>query len=289
MNRIALGTVQFGLAYGVANESGQVSLDEARTILGTARAEGIDTLDTAVGYGESERRLGEAGVQGWRVVTKLPEMPAAVDQPRAWVEKVVGESLDRLRVDRLAGLLLHRPMQLLEARGEGLYAGLAAVREQGVVERIGISIYEPSELDALWHRFPVQMVQAPFSVVDQRIRTSGWLGRLKSAGVEIHTRSAFLQGLLLMQRDRRPAYFARWAPLWNEWDAWQEVTNQQPIETALRFVLDVPEVDRIVVGVDRAAQLREIIEVSHKTGARVPQGLASDDADLVNPARWRVA
>ena len=123
-NRLALGTVQFGLRYGVANTSGQVSLDEVTAILQQAWAAGVDTLDTAIAYGESEQRLGEIGVEGWRVVSKLPAMPSDPSDIGGWVEDAVECSLRRLNIDCLYGLLLHRSQQLLEPRGEDLYASL---------------------------------------------------------------------------------------------------------------------------------------------------------------------
>ena len=113
MNRLALGTVQFGLNYGIANQQGQVSHDEAKAILDHASAHGIDTLDAAIAYGNSEQRLGEIGVQHWQVVSKLPAIPEGCSDISQWVADSVKESLQRLKIKRLYGLLLHRPQQLL--------------------------------------------------------------------------------------------------------------------------------------------------------------------------------
>lgn len=104
IERLALGTVQFGLAYGVANRVGQPSEDSAAAIVAAARRAGIDTLDTAIAYGDSERRLGEIGVDGWRVVTKLPPMPAGTSDVGEWVRRSVDGSLARLGVTRAMGL-----------------------------------------------------------------------------------------------------------------------------------------------------------------------------------------
>jgi aryl-alcohol dehydrogenase-like predicted oxidoreductase len=288
VNRLALGTVQFGLAYGVANQSGQISHEEGARILAASRAAGIDTLDTAIGYGESERVLGELGAAGWRVVSKLPAAPAE-DDVDEWVERSVAESLRRLRVDRLAGLLLHRPDQLNGPGGPRLFAALQRLKARGVVEKIGVSIYDPNELAAWWPRLEIDLVQAPFNVIDRRLVTSGWLEKLKDGGVEVHTRSAFLQGLLLMQRDRRPAWFDRWEPLLNRWDAWLVSSKRTALQASLGFALNTPGIDRVVVGVDSARQLKEILEVQNTNSAGVPDEIQSDDPDLVNPARWRIA
>ena len=111
--KLALGTVQFGLNYGIANLAGQVGLTEAQAILSHARKCGLDTLDTAVNYGDSEQRLGEIGVTDWQVISKLPALPEQCDDVATSVRNQVQASLERLRNTKLQGLLLHRPEQLL--------------------------------------------------------------------------------------------------------------------------------------------------------------------------------
>ncbi len=209
-NRLALGTVQFGLPYGIANQTGQISRDEAAAILNHAWAMGLDTLDTAIAYGGSEARLGEIGVKQWRVISKLPAVPESVTDVAAWVENSVNGSLERLNIPMLRGLLLHCSRQLLGVRGDTLYRALAAIKDEGKVEKIGVSIYGPEELDALWPHYQFDLVQAPFNVIDRRLATSGWLKRLHQAGIEVHVRSVFLQGLLLMDTANRPVSFNRW-------------------------------------------------------------------------------
>jgi hypothetical protein len=284
--RLALGTVQFGTSYGVANASGQVSVEEARRILAQARANGIDMLDTAIAYGDSEARLGAIGVANWRVVSKLPTLPADVANVAEWVRAGVRGSLSRLGVSKLYALLLHRPAQLLSPEGDALYRALESVRSEGLVSRIGISIYEPAELDGLVGRFPVDVVQAPFNVLDRRLVESGWLARLKARGAELHVRSVFLQGLLLMPAGERPRKFRRWQSLWDGWDAWLAQTGLSPLEACVRYVLSFAEIDAAVVGVDSSTQLAQIVASGRGELPVVPASLRCSDADLLNPARW---
>ena len=284
--KLALGTVQFGLTYGIANRSGQVSRDEAAAILAHACGAGIDTLDTAIAYGESERRLGEIGVEQWRVVSKLPAVPEACADVGAWVREAVSGSLERLRIPRLGGLLLHRSQQLLGPHGEALYRVLLALKDEGKVEKIGVSIYDPEELDALWPRCQLGLVQAPFSILDRRLAASGWLSRLHQAGIEIHTRSVFLQGLLLMEAGKRPVTFDRWHPLWDQWHRWLDDQALSPLQACLGFVVAQPEIDRVVVGVDSLKQLQEIVSAAKPMGVPVPEFLTTEDLQLLNPSNW---
>ena len=204
MSVLALGTVQFGLQYGVANQRGKVAAQEVRAILEFARRAGLDMLDTAVAYGESEALLGQIGVSDWQVISKLPAVPVGCGDVERWVRDSVADSLARLNVARLYGLLLHRPGQLLDSIGGQLYAALRRLTVDGVVGKIGVSIYDPGELDRLCDHFAFDLVQAPFNILDSRLVQTGWLSRLRRGGTELHVRSVFLQGLLLMRPTDRP-------------------------------------------------------------------------------------
>jgi aryl-alcohol dehydrogenase-like predicted oxidoreductase len=285
-SRFALGTVQFGASYGIANTIGQVSHKETALILGHAWSAGMDTLDTAIGYGESEQRLGEAGVKQWQIISKLPEIPKACTNITSWVKDSVMDSIGRLGVPRLRGLLLHRSQQLLEPQGEALYKALVAIREQGKVEKIGISIYSPEELDALWPHYSFDLVQSPFNILDRRLITSGWLARLNQTGTEVHIRSVFLQGLLLMDAAKRPEKFNRWKSLWDEWHNWLKGHKLTPLQTCVGFAQSQPEISRIILGVDSLQHLKDIIAVSHLDSIAFPENLECVDLDLINPTGW---
>lgn len=284
--KLALGTVQFGLNYGVANTSGRVVAEVARDVLCRAQISGVDMLDTAIAYGDSESVLGGLGVSNWKVVTKLPPVSEGCVDIVQWVKAQVQGSLDRLGLQRVYGLLLHRPGQLLETMGPYLYAALQLLKAEGLVHKIGVSIYGPAELDVLWPKYRFDLVQAPLNILDRRLLDSGWAARLKDAGAEVHTRSSFLQGLLLMPRDKRPVRFDRWLNIWHEWDRWLTETELSPVQACLRYVNALDVVDRVVVGVDAVAQLDEIIGASNGSLDTLPAFEHLQDSRLINPACW---
>jgi aryl-alcohol dehydrogenase-like predicted oxidoreductase len=286
MRRLALGTAQFGLNYGIANQAGQVRVNDAATILDYAAAAGLDTLDTAIAYGDSEERLGQIGVDQWQIVSKLPQLPDQSHDVSAWVHASVAGSLERLKVSCLGGLLLHHPADLLSSHGDALYAAMAELKSQGVVKKIGISIYQPDELDTLIGRMVFDVVQAPFNILDRRLIDSGWLGRLHDLGTELHVRSVFMQGLLLMPSALRPGKFQKWQPLWDDWDRWLSVHQLTPLEACLRYVLSFNEIRRVIVGVDTPGQLKEIMTAASGNLPPVPVGLRSIDVALLNPSNW---
>lgn len=275
--KLALGTAQLGLDYGISNRAGRVSAIEARRILDLAARRGVRMLDTAAAYGDAERTLGAL-------------LPAA--HPFALVTKLragdrLADSLDRLGAQRVYGVLAHHARDLLGAGGPALWASLETARAAGQAEKIGASVYTAAEVDALLARFPLQLIQLPLNLLDQRLLHGGHLARLRGAGVEIHARSVFLQGLLLMDpADLPPALAEARAPLRAVRDAATRA-GCTPLQLAAGFVLGLPEVDRVVCGVTAAAELEEIIAAA---ATAVPRALgaplAIDDERILNPAQW---
>jgi aryl-alcohol dehydrogenase-like predicted oxidoreductase len=284
--RLALGTAQFGLPYGIANREGQVTNSAAKAMLQLAAKNGIDMLDTAIVYGESETCLGEVGVQGFKLVTKLPVVPDGCVDVSGWVQEQVNQSLARLGVNTVYGLLLHRPQQLLGTSGKALYQTLQVLKETGLVQKVGISVYAPRELEALIPQYHFDLVQTPFNLMDRRLHTTGWLQRMKYEGVEIHTRSAFLQGLLLMPQTAIPPKFAPWSDLWGKWHEWLSGNNISAVQACLAFPLSVPEIDRVVVGADNVSQLVQIISAAASDVPSDLPDLSCDAENLINPAEW---
>lgn len=283
--KLALGTVQFGMPYGIANDIGQVPASEVVRIVEAAAAAGMDTLDTAIGYGESEAVLGQINLSRWKIVTKLPGVPEAVAAPD-WVRSCVEQSCSRLNVSRLYAIMLHHPSDLDGPHGPAIYRALADLKAERLVDRIGFSIYGPIELDTYFRRFPPDIVQAPLNVFDQRLITSGWLERLAETCVEVHTRSAFLQGLLLMETAARPAKFDRWQRQFQSWDRWVKQWGKGRLSAALGFPWSQNAVHRVVVGVNGLAQLQDIIQAAAEPCYGAAKMLATEDEELVNPSLW---
>lgn len=284
--KLALGTAQFGLNYGISNSSGKISTEKAVDLLSYAKCNGIDTLDTAIAYGDSEQALGSIGVDGWQVITKLPALPESETDVESWVERQLQGSLSRLGISNVYGLLLHRPQQLLERSGPALIHALERLKQQGLVKKVGVSIYQPDELGSLCDIMELDLVQAPLNVLDRRLIDSGWLAKLKAQNIEVHVRSVFMQGLLLMPAALRPEKFMRWQKLWAEWDSWLASNKLDPVAVCLGFVQSEPCVDKLIVGVENAAQLENIIKASAIKSPRVPASISSLDINLLNPARW---
>ncbi|MCF5862237.1 aldo/keto reductase [Aeromonas veronii] len=278
--RLALGTVQFGLDYGISNHDGQVSDEELDAIIVLARQAGIDTLDTAQAYGNAEQRLGQRDITGFTLIDKL-----APGLPLSDVKAALNNSLHWLGRKRLDGLLLHRSQDTSPA----LFELLTDLQQQGAIGKLGISVYSPEELDT-WSAagYPLELVQLPANLLDQRFLRTGWLDKLVDMGCEIHVRSLFLQGLLLMQPTQRPDYFQRFATALERFDHWHP--SVAPLGRALSIMTALPQVSRFVVGVCHAQELAAIVaasQVQHECYEADIAHLASMEQELINPGLWR--
>jgi len=287
MTKLALGTAQFGLDYGIANSSGKINLLEATKIIALAKQANVDLVDTAISYGYSEKILGDIGILDFKIVSKLPPILSNKEDLNLRVEEMVKNSLFRIGVKSLYGLLVHRSQDLLGDSGIKLIYALNKIKERGLVKKIGISIYDPLEIDNVIDLLKIDIIQAPLNIIDRRLEKSGWLKKLHSKNIEIHTRSTFLQGLLLMQRNKIPLKFNRWSNLFDRWFLELKKHNFNAIHACLSYPMSLSEVDRVVVGVDSADQFENLITISQLNILNYDLSfMISNDKLLINPSNW---
>jgi aryl-alcohol dehydrogenase-like predicted oxidoreductase len=289
-SRIGLGTAQWGNAYGVANQSGKTSVEEVASILATARSSNIQVIDTAALYGEAEEVLGLHNLDNLRIVTKtsrfLHSPITAADSEE--LIKTFSYSLARLRIPSVYGLLVHHADDLLVSGGKRLVDALHFLRESGKVDRIGVSVYDGQQIESVLEQFTPDLVQLPLSVFDQRLINDGSINRLASLGIEIHARSVFLQGLILMDLDSVPDYFAPWLEQLREWHSACASQNILPQHVALSFVCDQPEIACCLVGVQNCDQLSQLLTGLDEVPNCDASKFASSDLGFINPVNWEL-
>lgn len=289
--KLGLGTAQFGLDYGVSNTGGKTVSTEIAAILKRAMENGIRTIDTASVYGSSEAELGSILSlmgQSFEVVTKIPRLASVGNS--ATIEQTLYTSLNRLHMRSVYGLLFHNADDLLSDNASQLVDTVMNLKRQGIIKKWGFSAYTGQQINAILERFSPDLIQVPVNVLDQRLLHSGHLKLLKQAGIEIHARSVFLQGLLLMETSSLDSYFAPYRGLLDSFHHAALSSSLSPLHAALRFVLEIEEIDRVIVGVCSDRELQQIIDaikIAPSGGINYEQ-LASSDEKLVNPALWRL-
>ena len=286
-SNLALGSANFGLDYGLANNTGKISASELSDILLFAKKACIEVIDTAQAYGDSESRMGSlCDDNKFNFVTKIGAefTNSTLDHS---VISSVKQSCKRLNQSRLYAVMLHRPEILLSDFGSEVVRELQMLKEQGIISKVGVSIYSPEILTDISRVVKLDIIQVPFNVFDQQILSSGWSEKLKSNGVEIHTRSVFLQGLLLMQQSDLPKYFTKYWPA--HFDAWYKFLNYNradPLEVALKFALQQNWIDKVVVGVDSVSHLNALVKIENSSEQVEFPLLGSNDPNLINPSNW---
>lgn len=289
-NKLGLGTVQWGLPYGLANQHGMPTRETVAALLSEARHCGIEVLDTASLYGKSEAVLGANSLEGFKVVTKTPRFatPHISNIEVSQLSATLQKSLDLLSLKKIYGLMIHHADDLLVPGGDRLLAAMLQLKEKGVVEKIGVSVYDSTQVDALLKKFKPDLIQLPLSVLDQRMLTTGHLELLKNMGLEIHIRSIFLQGLLLMPLNNIPNFFEPIRPLLARWHDAAHSQGLTVSQAAIAFVKNLPYINTVLVGLDNLAQFRSCFNDFSTDANFDATGLACNAPLFVNPSLWRL-
>ena len=287
MNRIVLGGAQLGLPYGILNGGETLSGEEVARILDTAVSHGIDSIDTAIAYGQSESIIGETSQNRFNIISKLPPLPSEVSNVSEWVHTQVDASLARLNCKSLDALLLHRPQDLTGQHGSELYAAINSLKVEKFIQRFGISIYAPDELAGIIGKIDIDLVQVPLNVFDRRIL--GVIDQLTARNIEVHVRSVFLQGVLIASPKDRPQRFQPWSEHFAQFDTWVNSTGLSAMACCLGFALQQPGVAKLVIGTTSAESLTEVMNSVPNTHLEVPAHLQSSIEQLIDPRVWSVA
>jgi aryl-alcohol dehydrogenase-like predicted oxidoreductase len=266
--KLVLGTVQFGLEYGINNKTGKPSRDDVFRMLDLAAAKGIESLDTAAAYGDAEEIIGEylksrKGVVDFKIISKLmPNLITEKDEDtESIVEREIKGSLKRLNKECLDGYLLHTPANFYN---KGIIDGLIKCKRNGLIKNLGVSIYETQEaLDAASSGI-IDYIQIPYNVFDQRLNKTDFFEIARKNNVTVFSRSTFLQGLILMDFENIPEHLEIVKGYLGEFDQIISKFNVNRLEASFLFSHKNPNIGYLVFGVDSAEQLLEDIDISQR-------------------------
>ena len=288
-NKLCLGTVQLGMEYGINNAlSRQPTEKESFAILQTAIDEGIACFDTASAYGSAEEILGRFAIKKFpvKVISKLR---ANVRPEGASVVAEIQMSLNRIGLTKLYGYMLHRAEDFYLP---GMLHGLQLAKEKGLIERIGVSVYEPQDALAAVKAPAVDMIQIPYNVLDQRLDQTDFFELARKNQVDVFARSAFLQGLLLMDLERIPPKVAAARPYIERFREIIAPYGFTPLEAALLYSYSHSGISYVVFGADTVRQIRDNVKLVEKKEMftecyQALRGKFSDvPREIVVPSLW---
>ena len=293
VDNICIGTAQFGMPYGIANKSGRPDTNEVLSIVNLASENNIWFYDTAQDYGNSENLLGKAFSQlrindRVRCITKIH--PDLKDRNVATIIQSVRQSMQRLQVSQLWGLLAHRVEQVRDSR---TLKAVAQMKEEGLVKFWGATVYDPKDAMDLTRKLSIDIIQVPFNMLDKRLLDCGFFNAAKDYGKKVIVRSIFLQGLLFLSRDELSARGMEWAvPQLLEFRKRFDALKVSLESFALQSVLKKAGEIMVIVGVGKTSQL--VRNIGAFRSPVIPgdmidawwQELPDYSEKLLNPSKW---
>ncbi len=304
ISKITLGTAQIGFDYGIANVSGKPDFQTAIKLLKFAWDNGTNTFDTAPDYGNSEEIIGSfisSLSNEFReeiiISSKLPKIEKnnvlTFDTIYNFIKDNIIQTLTKLKLSVLPIYLIHHTPDIFLNNGI-IIDCLSQLREERLIERIGVSIYNPDQVETSLRFKEIEVIQIPINIFDKRLIESGLLKKLKDQNYIIFARSIYLQGLFFKSPKNLPKYLnIAETPL----SKLQKMSNKYNIDIAkiaLLFIRDIPEIDSLVIGVEKVEQLADNINIlkEEPLDPNLRQEIFEEFSDLpekiINPSMWNL-
>jgi|TARA_B100001093_G_scaffold430416_1_gene426102 aryl-alcohol dehydrogenase-like predicted oxidoreductase/RimJ/RimL family protein N-acetyltransferase len=289
INKLILGTAQFGSNYGIANKTGKISIKDIKKIKNLALKKGMVTIETAQAYKNSEKILGDASFTKFNFISKIPKIKNKnILNFNNLIHNSVKKSLKKLRLQKIYAFLFHNPIDLLSKNGKKIFSSLNELKRKGIIMNIGVAVYDVSELEALSKKFEFDIVSIPFNLLDRRFEKSNIVKKLKKKNVKFFARSIFLQGLLLMKKNNLPKYFDDWKKVFDKFENFTKKNKISKFKTCLSYALNSKIIDKTIVGVDDFYQFKQVINFCLNYKKVYLPNFGKIDYKLINPTQWKI-
>jgi aryl-alcohol dehydrogenase-like predicted oxidoreductase len=282
--KLVLGSAQFGMNYGLFNNK-KINHKEFKKIENLVLNSNINFIDTSSNYGDSEKIIGNSQLKKLNIITKIKLPKNKNINIQSWVAIEILKSLKKLKINKIYGVLIHDYKDLLGKRGKTYLLALQKLKNKKIVNKIGISIYDPEELKQIWKFWKPDLVQFPINPLDNRILNSAWIDILKKYRVKMYARSIFLQGLLV--NDYHSFKINKnYKIILNKFKNWCSINNISSIRACLDFVRQFKKIDYVVAGFNNYNHLKEIIEIFKKKNLIIPKKFSTNKINLIDPRKW---
>ena len=285
LSKVVIGTANFENIYGIRKK--RVKKNNIRNILNYARKINIKYIDTASNYGLSEKVLGNTIKNDFEIISKFSKINFELSSVKAQIEKILKNSLLHLRRKSIYGYLVHEANDLISENGKKIVKALINLKKRGKIKKIGVSVYTTTELNKILKIFKPDIIQIPINILNQQFIKKNYLRKIQKLGIEIHARSLFFQGLLLKNNYK---FLPKKNKLRKKIEHLDSVCKKYSIPKLMlliKFVAQIPEVNKIVVGIDSTNQLKKIINANNGSKLAVNFSRYSvTEKEILDPRLW---
>ena len=279
-SKIILGSANFGLKYSQLNAYKKVDKKEIRKILRFCEKNKIEYLDTAHGYGNAEKIIGQLKKTEWKIITKIPKIKSQNSiEIRKYIFEIINNSLKNLNCKSLYGILFHDEKQLLSKNGSKIFKCLKYLKKKGMINKIGVSFYTPEILIKTLSNFKIDLIQIPINYINRSFINQKILKKIKKQNIEVHARSIFLQGLLLKEKTNNKK-FKKFISYINMWHNKNKISR---LESSLNFFNNLNFIDKYIFGLESLKQLKQIIKTKRRIIINFPK---FDEKYIKDPRKW---
>ena len=285
-NKIILGSANFDQKYGISRNF--ILKSEIKKLFKLAKKNKITTVDTSPSYDKSEKIIGSLNEKNFKIISKTLAVPKNLERKKikSWLKKKSIMSLNNLKIKKFECLLIHDAKSLLGKNGNEIYEGIKEIKKSKLTNKIGVSIYDFYILGKILKKFKFDTVQAPYNILDQRLVKTGWLKKLKRKKIEIHVRSIFLQGILLLKSNQLPNKLKKLKKSWLIWEQWLKRNKFSPMQVCMSFVFKQRQINGFVIGFNNVNQLNQILKFKRlKNNFSIPN-LGINNKNLIDPKKW---
>ncbi len=285
-NKIILGSANFDQKYGIKKNI--IKKSEIKKLFNFALKKKIKTIDTSPLYNESEKIIGLLNKGRFKIISKIPKIPKDIRKKniKKWIKKSTKTSLKNLKVKKFECLLIHNANSLLSKNGDEIYKSIKSMKTGKLTNKIGVSIYDFNLLDKILKKFRFDLIQAPLNILDQRLVNTGWLKKLKKRKIEVHVRSIFLQGILLVRYNRLPKKLKKLNKYWITWYNWLKKNKFNPLQICLSYIFNQRQLDGVILGCNSKNQLDQILKFNQMKNNFSLPNLNIKNEKLIDPREW---
>lgn len=281
--KFIIGTANFNSKYHIRKKK-KINLSLKKKILNTAKRNGINFIDTAPDYSNSEKIIGKMNSSNFKIISKIQKInkKKKMNQSISLVQNIKN-TLKNLRTKKIHGLLVHNVQDLLRNKKYYLEA-FRSLKDKKLVNYIGVSLYNSEDIFKILKFWKPDIIQIPYNIIDRRIEKKKFINSIKKNKIKLHVRSIFFKGILTDKKNF-PSKLKKWKDKVDKWFLWCHENNIQPFEASYLFVKENKLIDNFVISFDDPQQILQLLKIKNLRKLNYPD-IKSYDKKFINPYNW---